>query len=110
MVVLKPHQRPPVDMFDIFSAMDYMRRKYNATVEISFDNCSNDAGYGLLCLTVVAKCGNGNHPPVGIGWLAEPTADMLRRMPEVLQDALLSVLEDIDGGCAACKLKASGID
>lgn len=107
---MKPHQHPPVDMLDIWSAMDYMREKYNATVEITFDNCSDDARYGLLCITVIACCGHRDHPTTCLGWLAEPSVVMLRNMPEVLQTALLSLLEDIDGGCVACRRAGDMLD
>lgn len=103
---MRPHQRPPVDMLDIWNAMEYFKEHYNATVEITFDNRGDDAKYGLLCITVVAHCGHCEHPTTCAGWLAEPTVVMLCRMPEVLQAAMLALLEDIDGGCDACRRAA----
>jgi len=91
-----------VDMFDVYEVMEYIRSHYNASIQVSFDCGIHDGQYGLLCITVIAHCGNVDHRPVCAGWSTELSQICLYRMPSVLHAALYDIQEAIDGACSSC--------
>ncbi len=93
-------------MHDVYSIMEYLKRKYHAETQISIDNIANDTRNALLCITVISRCGVAHHPPAVFGWAGGLAPKRMSIVPKVLYEALGSLLEEVDGGCKHCQAEA----
>lgn len=96
------------DWIDVIGHMQYLREAYNADVAVDISVGTDGTEDALLCTTCLAWCRNPGHEPVLAVHEKSLSTESLRRLPQVVLDALFELHEEVDGGCVQCRATASG--